>query len=86
MQYVSKQTPLEAEEVEILMIKQQIDANTGHHTLNPSIDQVQILGGQETVAGLRVKYTLSQGHLVSINNQLLLLFANILKPFISSIL
>ncbi|KAH7576955.1 hypothetical protein JRO89_XS01G0182500 [Xanthoceras sorbifolium] len=62
--YVSLQTPLEAEEVEMLMVKEQLNANSDHSTTNPSTDQVQSLEGQETLAGLRVNCTSSQDHLV----------------------
>ncbi|KAL5797529.1 hypothetical protein ACOSQ2_002349 [Xanthoceras sorbifolium] len=63
-EYVSLQTPLEAEEVEMLMVKEQLNANSDHSTTNPSTDQVQSLEGQETLAGLRVNCTSSQDHLV----------------------
>ncbi|KAK2651181.1 hypothetical protein Ddye_018670 [Dipteronia dyeriana] len=63
-EYVSLQTPLEAEEVEILMVKEQLNASSNQSTPNPSTDQVQSLEGQETLAGLRVNYTSSQDHLI----------------------
>ncbi|MBA0834498.1 hypothetical protein Goarm_006848, partial [Gossypium armourianum] len=62
-QYIALQTPLRAEEVEILMVKGQY--HTDEKCTNPSEDALQILEGQETLAGLKVKCSSGINHLVS---------------------
>ncbi|KAL9454236.1 hypothetical protein AB3S75_009768 [Citrus x aurantiifolia] len=63
-EYVSLQTPLQAEEVEILMVKERLDAKGNQSTPIPTTDQLQILEGQETLAGLRVNHTSNTDHLI----------------------
>ncbi|KAH9743921.1 putative E3 ubiquitin-protein ligase RING1a [Citrus sinensis] len=58
------ETPLQAEEVEILMVKERLDAKGNQSTPIPTTDQLQILEGQETLAGLRVNHTSNTDHLI----------------------
>ncbi|KAJ6340299.1 hypothetical protein OIU77_008123 [Salix suchowensis] len=68
--YVAHQTTLQAEEVEILLVKgkHQSDENfsTKHPQIIPIDDELQILKGQETMAGLRESCSSSREHLVSV--------------------
>ncbi|KAB2052832.1 hypothetical protein ES319_A12G148200v1 [Gossypium barbadense] len=61
-EYIALQTPLRAEEVEILMVKGQY--HTDEKCTNPSEDALQILEGQETLAGLKVKCSSGINHLI----------------------
>ncbi|KAJ0052365.1 hypothetical protein Pint_02296 [Pistacia integerrima] len=63
-EYVSLQTPLRAEEVEILVVKEQLNTIGNLSSPNPSTDKLQILEGQETLAGLRVNCTSNKDHLI----------------------
>ncbi|XP_044503165.1 putative E3 ubiquitin-protein ligase RING1a isoform X2 [Mangifera indica] len=63
-EYVSLQTPLQAEEIEIFWAKEQLDTSGNLSTPNPSTDALQILEGQETLAGLRVNCTSNRDHLI----------------------
>ncbi|KAJ6991561.1 hypothetical protein NC653_019664 [Populus alba x Populus x berolinensis] len=65
MLYVAHQTTLQAEEVEILLIK---GKHQSHDTKHPQIptDELQILKGQETVAGLKASCSSRRDHLVSV--------------------
>lgn len=68
IQYVSHQTPLQAEEVEILMVKEQLGANGSLSNLDTSADKLQTLDFQDTFAGLKVNDdSVIGGHLVSIH-------------------
>ncbi|XP_012438175.1 putative E3 ubiquitin-protein ligase RING1a isoform X1 [Gossypium raimondii] len=61
-EYIALQTPLRAEEVEILMVKGQY--HTDEKCTNPSEDTLQILEGQETLAGLKGKCSSGINHLI----------------------
>ncbi|KAJ6295159.1 hypothetical protein OIU76_023125 [Salix suchowensis] len=67
-EYVAHQTTLQAEEVEILLVKgkHQSDENfsTKHPQIIPIDDELQILKGQETMAGLRESCSSSREHLI----------------------
>ncbi|KAE8727381.1 putative E3 ubiquitin-protein ligase RING1a [Hibiscus syriacus] len=54
-EYIALQTPLRAEEVEILMVKGPY--HTDYNCANLSDNALQVLEGQETLAGLKVKYS-----------------------------
>jgi E3 ubiquitin-protein ligase RNF1/2 len=68
MQYVAHQTTLQAEEVEILLVKGKHQSDENLPTKHPQIpmDELQILKGQETVAGLKASCSSSRDHLVSV--------------------
>jgi len=68
MQYVAHQTTLQAEEVEILLVKGKHQSDENFPTKHPQIpmDELQILKGQETVAGLKASCSSSRDHLVSL--------------------
>ncbi|KAE8664076.1 putative E3 ubiquitin-protein ligase RING1b [Hibiscus syriacus] len=61
-EYIALQTPLRAEEVEILMVKGPY--RTNENCANLSEDALQVLEGQETLAGLKVKRTSGMNHLI----------------------
>ncbi|KAJ4729773.1 putative Ring finger protein [Melia azedarach] len=63
-EYVSLHTHLHAEEVEIFIVKERLDTSGNQFTSIPSTDQLQILEGQETLAGLRANCTSNRNHLV----------------------
>ncbi|XP_021295678.1 putative E3 ubiquitin-protein ligase RING1a [Herrania umbratica] len=65
-EYIALQTPLRAEEVEILMVKGQYNTDDNHAIPTPltSEDALQILEGQETLAGLKVKSSSGRNHLI----------------------
>ena len=67
MQYVAHQTPLRAEEVEILLVKGSCKPNDNLSTVHPpiSMEDLQILKGQETLAGLKVNFSTNRDRLVS---------------------
>lgn len=79
MQYIACQTPLEADEIEILAIKvQEAPGLKANHILedaddpdrvpmlvDPCKDQLQILEERETVAGLKANCISTRNHLVS---------------------
>jgi E3 ubiquitin-protein ligase RNF1/2 len=64
MQYVAHQTTLQAEEVELLLIKGKAENLSAKHSQIP-MDELQILKGQETVEGLKASCSSSRDHLVS---------------------
>ncbi|KAK8537215.1 hypothetical protein V6N12_043388 [Hibiscus sabdariffa] len=61
-EYIALQTPLRAEEVEILMVKGPY--RTDDNCANLSEDALQVLEGQETLAGLKVKCSSGINHLI----------------------
>ncbi|KAL4347955.1 hypothetical protein GQ457_17G023870 [Hibiscus cannabinus] len=61
-EYIALQTPLRAEEVEILMVKG--PNRTADNCANLSEDALQVLEGQETLAGLKVKCSSGINHLI----------------------
>ncbi|GAV80583.1 zf-C3HC4_2 domain-containing protein [Cephalotus follicularis] len=65
-QYVALQTLLQAEEVEIVIVKGQHSASGNQSVHNPSIlkDELQILGSQETLSGFKDSCTSSGDHLI----------------------
>ncbi|XP_022726488.1 putative E3 ubiquitin-protein ligase RING1a [Durio zibethinus] len=65
-EYIALQTPLRAEEVEILMVKGQYNTTDDYSKPTPltSEDAVRILEGQETLAGLKVKCSSGRNHLI----------------------
>ncbi|XWS54157.1 hypothetical protein CRYUN_Cryun10bG0065200 [Craigia yunnanensis] len=65
-EYIALQTPLRAEEVEILMVKGQYYTDDNHSNPTPltSEDALQLLEGQETLAGLKVKCSSGLNHLI----------------------
>lgn len=65
MQYVAHQTTLQAEEVEILLVKGKHQSDDTKHPQIP-MDELQILKGQETVAGLKAGCSSRRDHLVSV--------------------
>lgn len=79
IQYIARQTPLEAEEIEILALKvQEATGLKANHILedaddpdcvpmlvDPCKDQLQILEERETLAGLKANCISTRNHLVS---------------------
>ncbi|XVF02027.1 hypothetical protein REPUB_Repub04eG0140800 [Reevesia pubescens] len=65
-EYIALQTPLRAEEVEILMVKGDYSTDDSRSNLTPltSEDALQILEGQETLAGLKLKCSSGRNHLI----------------------
>ncbi|XP_022738303.1 putative E3 ubiquitin-protein ligase RING1a isoform X2 [Durio zibethinus] len=65
-EYIALQTPLRAEEVEILMVKGQYSSDDNHSNPTPwtSEEALQLLEGQETLAGLKVKCSSGRNHLI----------------------
>ncbi|XVE66175.1 hypothetical protein DITRI_Ditri08aG0059300 [Diplodiscus trichospermus] len=65
-EYIALQTPLRAEEVEILMVRGHYNTDDNLSNLTPltSEDALQPLEGQETLAGLKVKCSTGQNHLI----------------------
>ncbi|XP_011047669.1 PREDICTED: putative E3 ubiquitin-protein ligase RING1a [Populus euphratica] len=66
-EYVAHQTTLQAEEVEILLVKGKHQSDENFPTKHPQIpmdDELQILKGQETVAGLKASCSSSRDHLI----------------------
>ncbi|KAJ6733991.1 E3 UBIQUITIN-PROTEIN LIGASE RING1A-RELATED [Salix koriyanagi] len=66
-EYVAHQTTLQAEEVEILLVKGRHQADENFSTKHPQIpidDELQILKGQETMAGLKASCSSSRDHLI----------------------
>ncbi|KAL4383822.1 hypothetical protein GQ457_15G002880 [Hibiscus cannabinus] len=61
-EYIALQTPLRAEEVEILMVKGPY--RTDDNCANLSEDALHVLEGQETLAGLKVKCSSGINHLI----------------------
>ena len=69
-QYVSRKTPLPADDVELLSVKDRYGTSDAQSTpsssiFNPLKYELQILGGEETLAGLQADCTYSRAHLVS---------------------
>ncbi|KAJ6865857.1 E3 ubiquitin-protein ligase RING1b isoform X1 [Populus alba x Populus x berolinensis] len=62
-EYVAHQTTLQAEEVELLLIKGKAENLSTKHSQIP-MDELQILRGQETVAGLKASCSSSRDHLI----------------------
>ncbi|KAI5557983.1 hypothetical protein POPTR_017G013000v4 [Populus trichocarpa] len=62
-EYVAHQTTLQAEEVELLLIKGKAENLSAKHSQIP-MDELQILKGQETVAGLKASCSSSRDHLI----------------------
>ncbi|KAG6741267.1 hypothetical protein POTOM_054500 [Populus tomentosa] len=62
-EYVAHQTTLQAEEVELLLIKGKAENLSTKHSQIP-MDELQILKGQETVAGLKASCSSSRDHLI----------------------
>ncbi|KAJ6677581.1 E3 UBIQUITIN-PROTEIN LIGASE RING1A-RELATED [Salix viminalis] len=66
-EYVAHQTTLQAEEVEILLVKGRHQADENFSTKHPQIpidDELQILKGQETMAGLKASCSSIRDHLI----------------------
>ncbi|KAE8736383.1 putative E3 ubiquitin-protein ligase RING1a [Hibiscus syriacus] len=61
-EYIALQTPLRAEEVEILMVKRPY--RTDDNCANLSEDALQVLEGQETLGGLKVKWSSGMNQLI----------------------
>lgn len=77
-QYVARQTPLKAEEVEFLAVKGKCLSKDDKMIINPSTsmtdlgsvidpfrDDLQVLEAEETLAGVKANCTSSRDHLVS---------------------
>ncbi|KAG6767673.1 hypothetical protein POTOM_028885 [Populus tomentosa] len=62
-EYVAHQTTLQAEEVEILLVKGKHQSDDTKHPQIP-MDELQILKGQETVAGLKASCSSRRDHLI----------------------
>ncbi|EEF44399.1 ring finger protein, putative [Ricinus communis] len=65
-EYIAHQTPLQAEEVEILLVKGAHQPDDNISTLHPPIlmEELQILKGQETLAGLKANSSPSRDRLI----------------------
>ncbi|XVF66800.1 hypothetical protein PTKIN_Ptkin10aG0067000 [Pterospermum kingtungense] len=65
-EYIALQTPLRAEEVEILMVKGQYNTDDNHSNQTSLIseDVLQLLEGQETLAGLKLKCCSGRNRLI----------------------
>ncbi|XWS39442.1 hypothetical protein CRYUN_Cryun18bG0054500 [Craigia yunnanensis] len=64
-EYIALQTPLRAEEVEILIVKGQYNTIDNHSNPTPlTMEDAQLLEGQETLAGLKVKCSSGRNHLI----------------------
>lgn len=72
MQYIAQKKSLEAEEVEIFLVKGQHNLIDNLSSVHPpiSVDELQILKGQETLACLRANCTSNRGYMVRINIEL----------------
>ncbi|XP_023532552.1 putative E3 ubiquitin-protein ligase RING1a [Cucurbita pepo subsp. pepo] len=68
-EYVSRKTPLPADDVELLLVKDRYGTSDAQSTpsssiFNPLKYELQILGGEETLAGLQADCTYSRAHLI----------------------
>ncbi|XP_021681210.2 putative E3 ubiquitin-protein ligase RING1a isoform X2 [Hevea brasiliensis] len=65
-EYIAHKKALEPEEVEIFLVKGQHNPNDNLSSLHPpiSVDELQILKGQETLAHLKANCTSSRDHLI----------------------
>lgn len=72
MQYIAQKKSLEAEEAEIFLVKGQHNLIDNLSSVHPpiSVDELQILKGQETLACLRANCTSNRGYMVRINIEL----------------